>query len=97
MLELPWESMINDAIWTAYRWGLRFLNPSHPMSLAIRAEEALSQEQWGNAFDLSHAALKMQDDFAPAFFVRAISRLHLDDYGGALYDLNRFLALVISF
>ncbi len=94
MLELPWESMISDAVWTAYRWGLRFVNPSHPVSLAIRAEEALLEEKWGHAFDLSHAALNQQDDFAPAFFVRAISRLHLDDYSGALHDLNRFLTLV---
>ncbi|MGB0384906.1 MAG: tetratricopeptide repeat protein [Ardenticatenaceae bacterium] len=85
---------ISDAIWTTYRWGLRFLNPSHPVSLAMRAEEALNKEQWDVAFDLSHAALLKQPDFGPAFFVRALGRLHLDDYCGALYDLNRFLALV---
>jgi tetratricopeptide (TPR) repeat protein len=85
---------INDAIWTAYRWGLRYVDPDHPMSLAIRAEEALGEQKWGVAFDLSHAALSKQEDFGPAFFVRAISRLHLDDYQGALNDLNHFLALV---
>ena len=90
MLELSWESMISDAIWTAYRWGLRYVDPDHPMSLALRAEEALGEQKWGVAFDLSHAALNQKEDFGPAFFVRAISRLHLDDYKGALNDLNHF-------
>lgn len=85
---------LTDAIWIVYRWGLRLFDPNHPVSLAIRAEEAMGRQQWGVAFDLSHSALRKRADFAPAFFLRALSRLHLDDYQGALHDLNRFLSLV---
>lgn len=85
---------LTDALWIVYRWGLRLFDPDHPVALAIRAEEAMGRQQWGVAFDLSHSALRKRSDFAPAFFLRALSRLHLDDYQGALHDLNRFLALV---
>jgi predicted Zn-dependent protease len=72
---------------------LRLLWPGHPVSLAVRAEEALGRQQWGAAFDLSNGALKKRDSFAPGYYIRGIARLHLDDHQGALTDLNRFLAM----
>nr|MBA3532060.1 hypothetical protein [Ardenticatenales bacterium] len=85
---------LTDTLWTLYHWLLRQLDPTHPVSLAIRAEEALGRKEWGTAFDLSNSALKKRLDFTPAYFVRGLARLQLDDYAGALHDLNRFLALV---
>ncbi|HEX8683885.1 MAG TPA: tetratricopeptide repeat protein [Ardenticatenaceae bacterium] len=84
---------IIDPLWRLYHWLLRRFDPNHPISLIIRAEEALSERKWGLAFDLSNASLQKRSDFAPAFFARGMARLHLDDYKGALHDLNRFLAL----
>lgn len=88
--------LLTNVLWTVYRWGLRLVVPTHPVSLTLRAEEAIGEQAWGEAFDLSHQALRNRADFAPAYFVRGLSRLHLDDYQGALHDLNRFLALVES-
>jgi predicted Zn-dependent protease len=82
-----------DWVLTIYHMLLRLLWPGHPVSMAIRAEEALGRQQWGAAFDLSNGALKKRDSFAPAYYIRGIARLHLDDHQGALIDLNRFLAV----
>ncbi len=86
-------SAFTNVLWTMYRWALRF-NPQHPIALTLRAEDALGKKAWGRAFDLSHQALARRDDFAPALFVRGVARLHLDDYRGALFDFNQYLAAV---
>lgn len=85
---------LTDTLWSLYHWLLRWVDPAHPVALALRAEEALGRKEWGTAFDLSNLALKKRLDFSPAYFVRGLARLQLDDYGGALHDLNRFLSLV---
>lgn len=84
---------VHDALWTIYRVAVRFI-PHHPAALTMKAEDALSKQAWGHAFDLSHEALRRRADFPPALFVRGVARLHLDDYRGALFDFNRYLASV---
>ncbi len=84
---------LSTLVWTCYHWLLCRLDPDHPVSLGLGAEQALERQQWGRAFDLSNAALKKRDDLVPAYFVRSVARLHLDDFKGALHDLNHFLAL----
>ncbi|MDQ4078724.1 MAG: tetratricopeptide repeat protein [Chloroflexota bacterium] len=86
-------SPLFDLFWKLYHWLLRLVDPTHPISLALRAEQALAQQRWGLAFDLSNAALKKREDLGPAYFMRGVARLHLDDYRGAVHDLNRFVAL----
>jgi tetratricopeptide (TPR) repeat protein len=84
---------VHDALWTIYRVAVRLI-PHHPAALTMKAEDALSKQAWGHAFDLSHEALRRRTDFPPALFVRGVARLHLDDYRGALFDFNRYLASV---
>jgi predicted Zn-dependent protease len=84
---------VHDALWTVYRLAVRLI-PHHPAALTMKAEDALSKQAWGHAFDLSHEALHRRANFPPALFVRGVARLHLDDYRGALYDFNQYISSV---
>lgn len=83
-----------DLGWTLYHRALCLLLPRHPTTLTLRAERALENEAWGQAFDLSHAALRRRPERAEPLYLRGVARLHLDDYDGAFADLSRFLSLV---